>query len=194
MVDKIKPLKIEDSISGTEIDPFPTESNPIDDYLATKGLAGENLDTSLFDLSASKEWQWKDSVQTTPYKLNDILSQISASGRGLIPFSYGGNANTGRYLEFFSNIDTSIAPIYSTVALRVTDVVAGAAANATCTIGFYNGPTLLYTLTFTAQNQRIITGTPSVPVFTLPATGSLSVKVDSGSISKPYLYIVGIAQ
>lgn len=195
MVDKIKPLKIESAASGgTQNDLFPTEANPTQDYLAAKGLAGENSDTRLFDLSASGEWQWRDAIQTTPYKINDILSQIAGSGRGLIPFSYGGNANAGRFLEYFPNIDTSIAPIYSTTQLKVTDIVAAASASTTGSIGFYNGLTLLYTLTFTAQIQKIVTGTPSVPIFTLPAAGSLNVKIISGSFAKPHLYIVGISQ
>jgi len=48
MVDKVKPLKIENpATGGTDTDLFPTETNPVQDYLATKGLAFENLDTHL---------------------------------------------------------------------------------------------------------------------------------------------------
>jgi hypothetical protein len=74
--------------------------------------------------------------------------------------------------------------IYSIVA-RTT------AVNATCTIGFYNDTVLLYTITFAAQKQVIITAIPPTPIFTLPATGQLKVKVDTGSIAKPHLYITG---
>jgi hypothetical protein len=75
MVDKVKPLGLENSsLGGTENVPLPTEVDPSEDYLAAKGLSGENSDTNLFDLSASGEWQWRDSVQTTPKKLNDIAT------------------------------------------------------------------------------------------------------------------------
>ena len=51
MVDKIKPLKIENSSTGgTEIDPFPREANPTQDYISTKGLAIEGLDDIRIDL------------------------------------------------------------------------------------------------------------------------------------------------
>lgn len=46
-VDKVKPLKMEDPTSGTETDAAPTETDPSEDYLATKGIAFENLDTHL---------------------------------------------------------------------------------------------------------------------------------------------------
>lgn len=50
MVDKIKPLKIETAIDGTESDPFPRESDPTEDYIATKGVAFENYDNRLIDI------------------------------------------------------------------------------------------------------------------------------------------------
>jgi hypothetical protein len=54
MVDKVKPLKIENaSLGGTQNDPFPTETNPTQDYIAAKGFAIENLDTYLVDKSGS---------------------------------------------------------------------------------------------------------------------------------------------
>jgi hypothetical protein len=50
----VKPLKIEHSSSGgTEIDPFPRESDPSEDYLAGKGIALENLDTFLIQKNAT---------------------------------------------------------------------------------------------------------------------------------------------
>lgn len=48
MVDKVKPLKMESSAGGgTENDFIPTALNPSEDYLSTKGLAFEGLDTHL---------------------------------------------------------------------------------------------------------------------------------------------------
>jgi hypothetical protein len=111
--------------------------------------------------------------------------------KGFVFCQYNGNANVGRYLEFFSGIDSNIAPIYSTTALNVVEIVsATTSANATCTIGFYNNTTLLYTVTFSAVKRVISTGTPASPLLTLPATGSLKVKIDSGSINRPHIYFI----
>lgn len=49
-VDKVKALKIENaSTGGTQTDPFPTETNPTQDYLSAKGISFEGLDTFLTD-------------------------------------------------------------------------------------------------------------------------------------------------
>lgn len=73
MADKIKPLKIENSVTGgTQNDGFPTEANPSQDYVATKGVAFENSDATLLDLDPTGEIRYKDAVQTSYKKLNDI--------------------------------------------------------------------------------------------------------------------------
>lgn len=43
MVDKVKPLKYETSVDGTEVDFSPTETDPSEDRLSAKGIAFENL-------------------------------------------------------------------------------------------------------------------------------------------------------
>jgi hypothetical protein len=47
MVDKVKPLKYENSIDGTEVDNFPTQTDPSEDYLSAAGIAFANLDSYL---------------------------------------------------------------------------------------------------------------------------------------------------
>ena len=50
MPDKVKALKIESSATGgTQNDPYPTEIDPSQDYLAAKGVAFLNLDNFLID-------------------------------------------------------------------------------------------------------------------------------------------------
>lgn len=86
MVEKVKPLKIETlEGGGGELDLTPTEINPSEDYLASKGLAIENNDNILFD-AESGEFQYKDAVQLTPLKLNDISNfsyHVVALGKNL---------------------------------------------------------------------------------------------------------------
>lgn len=58
MVDKVKPLKIENSaLGGTENDFYQTETDPNEDYLATKGISLENSDVNKIDLSADANVQ-----------------------------------------------------------------------------------------------------------------------------------------
>ena len=71
MVDKVKPLKIEDSTSGTQINFAPKESNPFEDYLAAKGISLRNLDTFLIDDDGS-EIQFTDPTNGTK-KISDLL-------------------------------------------------------------------------------------------------------------------------
>lgn len=84
MVDKVKPLKIEDTTSGTELDMFPRETNPANDYLASKGLALENSDASLIDLNGSGEVQITDPVVGTK-TADDLQSTARVSSNDTTP-------------------------------------------------------------------------------------------------------------
>jgi hypothetical protein len=110
----------------------------------------------------------------------------------VLPF-YNGNANTGRYLEIWPGIATDVAPLGVGTSVKCLFVnTHTTSVNATCTVGFYNivipaSPVLLFTQTLTAQKEKIDAGTPGSPLFTLPATGQLAIKIDSGSINRPYV-------
>lgn len=135
--------------------------------------------------------QIPNNPQTTQKAIEELYEITQSSSRGFTFCQYGGNANVGRYLEFFSGIDSSQAPIYTPTPFSVLTVVARATANSTCTIGFYDissTPVLLYTVTFTAQNTSVVDN--PLGLFTVPAMGSLAVKIDSGSISKPHIYLI----
>jgi len=124
--------------------------------------------------------------------IEETLALAVANDRFVILPAYNGNANTGRYLEIWPGIDSLSAPISLGTAVKCLYINAHTvSANATCTIGFYNTATntLLYTTTMVAQKEVINIGTPLVPLFTLPTAGSLGIKIDSGSINKPYLLI-----
>lgn len=130
---------------------------------------------------------------TTQGAIEEVYNIASTSSRAFTFCQFNGNANAGRYVEFFSGIASNEAPLRVINALQVLTVVARTTAiNATCTIGFYDitpvTPTLLYTATFSAVKELVLTGTP---LFTVPANGKLAIKVDSGSISKPHIYLTG---
>ncbi len=49
MVDKVKPLKFETSADGTQVDIYPTETNPEEDYIAAKGFSFGNSNSYLME-------------------------------------------------------------------------------------------------------------------------------------------------
>jgi hypothetical protein len=83
MVDKIKPLKIESAVSGTQTDPFPTETNPAGDYGAFKGIAFENSDTRLIDLDGSGNLQFIDANQASYFRLNRLVKDFGTVANSL---------------------------------------------------------------------------------------------------------------
>jgi len=72
MVDKVKPLKLEEIPDGSMADNVPTEANPAQDYTAVKGIALENQDTTLIDLDGSDNIQFTDPNVGT-VKVADLL-------------------------------------------------------------------------------------------------------------------------
>lgn len=128
--------------------------------------------------------------QTVQEAIEEVKLDAFNNDRFLLLAAYNGNANAGRYLEFFAGIDSSIAPILYAVAARVTDIVlATVSANATCTLQFLDVsptvPVVLYTLTMTAQKRVVISGDP---IFTIPSGAQLALRIGSGSIGRPHIY------
>lgn len=111
MVDKVRPLKLESSTSGgTDLDPFPTEVNTAQDYVATKGIAFENNDNRLFDLSGSGEIQYKDAIQTAYLKLNDI-GALAFAARFTISLQHNGTVGGGTFLGYNELIPGNSTPV-----------------------------------------------------------------------------------
>lgn len=85
MVDKVKPLKIEDATNGSSINFAPKETDPAQDYISAKGLALENSDDTTIRGDAGV-MKFKDSDVTTEVTLEDLLD----GGNGASPgFSFG---------------------------------------------------------------------------------------------------------
>lgn len=76
MVDKVKPLKIENpALGGTELDLFPREADPSEDYLSAKGVALEDNDnTVIFGDSGIMKFQ--DTDEITPLTLSDLANRL----------------------------------------------------------------------------------------------------------------------
>jgi hypothetical protein len=89
VVDKTRPLKLEDVGTGSSLDGFPTEMNPAQDYASVKGVAlEESNDTTIRgDVGVMK---FKDSVVTTEVTLEQLLD----GGSGASPGYTWGRAGT----------------------------------------------------------------------------------------------------
>jgi hypothetical protein len=78
MVDKVKPLKLESpSLGGTEADPFPTEVDPAEDYITSKGLSFENSDVYLAEkLGDVLSFKKPDFSQKVTYNVNGTINFV----------------------------------------------------------------------------------------------------------------------
>jgi hypothetical protein len=87
---------------GSQTDPFPTETNPLQDYLASKGIAFENSDTRLLDLDGSGNIQFLDVGQATPFRLNKLVKDFGTPAHSLTA-SVQATANSTKTLVLADN-------------------------------------------------------------------------------------------
>ena len=127
--------------------------------------------------------------------IEECLALAISNDVFMILASYGGHANTGRFLEYYSGLDSSIAPLFLPRGSNVIAIVAATTAKkATCKIGFYNTAitpaTLLYEVEFVDQKRVTLEGTVTSPLFQIAAASELGIRISSGSINKPHLQVV----
>ena len=121
--------------------------------------------------------------------IEEALALAVANDRFPLLFSYGGNANNGRYLEFFNNIDSNDAPIFFDSGSKCLAIVgATTSGSSNAKVGFFRDGVLLYEFDFNGNKRVVITGSIAAPIFTLAAMGELSVRVTQGSVLKPHFY------
>lgn len=78
MVDRVRPLKLEDAAAGgTQTDPYPTSMNPNEDYLDARGVALQNASSN--DSSVRVERIDDSLVLEDPLAGQVVLSAIAAS-------------------------------------------------------------------------------------------------------------------
>ena len=113
MVDKVKPLKFENSATGgTEVDYLPTEVDSNEDYLAGKGISFENSDSYLLqkiggvvrDLSPNYSNKWNYS--------GDNLASVEVFN-GLVQTTINRIAK-GTITLTSDNVTSEVWEIYST--------------------------------------------------------------------------------
>lgn len=76
MVDRIKPLKLESPLDGTQYDPTPTELDPQEDYIATKGISFQDSENIVIE-SIGGELRFRD-TKISPITLNELINLIKS--------------------------------------------------------------------------------------------------------------------
>lgn len=147
-VDKIKALKMENpSSGGTQTDPFPTETNPLQDYIAAKGLAFENNDLRLIDLDGSGNLQFIDATELVYVPLWKLRYAL-----------YTVFNNTGKSFTT-TDVENALNQLRKQIVW-----------DSSTTATTLNGSTVL---TVSSNSQQFITGTQTGHSFTLPNATTL---------------------
>lgn len=125
--------------------------------------------------------------------IEEAKQDALSNDRFLLLCSYNGNANTGRYLEFFPNIDSNIAPILLAAPSKCLSLVIASTAIHTASIGFFDlsvsSVTPVYTASFVAQQRVVFTGSPASPLFTLGTNALFAVRITANSVNRPHVYL-----
>lgn len=127
--------------------------------------------------------------------IEEALNQAIANDRFLVLSHYGGNANVGRYLEWFPQEGGDSSPIYLAAPAKILGVtLQTTAASATGNVGIFDlnvsAVTPLYTIVMTAQKRVSYTGTPTIPLATTAPGALMALRVTSGSINTPSSQLV----
>lgn len=126
MVDKVKPLGVEDSTSGTQLVPVPTEMNPLQDYAAVKGIAFESLDGFLHEKIG----------RVLIEKFPNLYQQASYLGNGEVS-----------YIEYFNSptfiVSNRVARVEITYDLNIDPT------SEVLTVYGDDGTTIMRTITYT---------------------------------------------
>jgi len=185
MVDKVKPLKLEDDTSGTQINPFPKETNPSEDYLAAKGLAFENLDTHLIQRNGANIEVVDPTIGTmTLSQLRTALNN-TFDGSGASPVFTATDVrnaiiearNTAKgttagfvigmgvlgiaknkFLQYFSGIGSNDVPFVAAEALTITGFSGAINISTTGEIQLFKNGSLVDTLEFVSVTEAFETG------------------------------------
>lgn len=177
MVDKIKPLKLEETTNGTEFDMNPTETDPTEDYIASKGVAFENSDNTTIRGDAGV-MKFKDTDVTTE---KSLLELVSSASPGFV-FGRSGNTPSNTWLNNEGVPSNAVGIPILVNNPELTAIIATNENTSTFTVEVYEHDgttfTLIDSLTVTSarKNSKILT-TPAA----LTTEKELAVKISSGS-------------
>jgi hypothetical protein len=104
--------------------------------------------------------------------------------RFAVGFGFDGNASSGRWLETHTNIASNVSGYVVPKASILKEISFASSASATITVGVYRNAVQIATIVVSAQKKDY-----EDENVTLAAGDEISVKVESGSCSRPNLFI-----
>lgn len=134
----------------------------------------------------------EDTIQSPYYTVEEKIAaqtQTELAGTAPVKFEYGGNANTGRVLEYVTGEASDDEPFIVISDGKLRGVTFGAFSSSTGSIGIYairNGSdTLLHTISFSSSIKEI-----NKPLdIDILEDDEIYAKVDSGNSNKPYVVV-----
>jgi hypothetical protein len=120
----------------------------------------------------------------------EVKADALNNDRYPVQASYGGNANTGRYLEVYPSLasDDANAPLIIPEASKISAYTAGAVSNSTGVVTIRNLTTAtdLIDIAFSANKEVNATG---LSITGISPNDHLGFYIKSGSINKPYIRV-----
>ena len=120
-----------------------------------------------------------------------IEAKQDAINNDRYPFQaqYGGNANTGRYLEIFVGLPSYPgAPFVIPENSAIKQITFGTVGLSTVTVGIFkttNLVTPVYSFSLVSESRKLITGL-TIPFF---ASDEVAIRITAGSCNKPFMRV-----
>lgn len=124
-------------------------------------------------------------VATDTQAAIEEVTAASNATRFMVLSGFDGTASTGRFLEFITNIPSNTTPFIMARAGSIKELSLGCSVNSTGTVQVLKNGSLITSISLTAAKKNSVTGLS----LSLAALDEISVKVSSGSIPKPIMFI-----
>jgi hypothetical protein len=199
---------IVDNNADYEVTPIQWTKLAVDTYIHAEITAGRIIvNDGASDLSAVNGVKWAKLLATdvavdltfnnltngwTATNVQEAIEEARNQAYGKGPYcvscGFDGNASSGRYLEYQSNVDSNVVGFIVPKVSILTDMSLGVQANSTVTFSVYKWDgtteTLLTTISLAAARKGRVTGLS----ISLAVLDELRVKCTSGSCSRPIMF------
>jgi len=121
----------------------------------------------------------------TQSAIEEAKTTAANASRGFVSCGFDGNASSGRWLEFATNIASNLTPFIVPEPGVIRAISLGTNGNSTCTVTLFKNGIAITTLSTSASSANR-NKTLNLSVTDLD---KLSVQVTSGSCNRPMFYI-----